>query len=173
MNQLEWDVRKTNAKVIGDKNIKRTQGLFAEFQTSDDTAPYTFKEFDVHKDGVTYVSFSAVYLDSADEYEAAMRLVGSWKHWQKLCGLKWFNEGLPQFNWEGIESLRSTMLARDKSLARKKLIEAAEAGNVTAAKSILETKEPAKKAGRPVKGVETENFDDNNVFELYNKAKEA
>lgn len=172
MNKLSWDIREMGGKVIGEKNVKLTQGLFIEFQNSEDTAPYTFKEFDVHKNERTYVSFSSVYLDSADEYEAAMRLVGSWKHWQKLCSLKWFTEGLPQFNWEGIESLRLTMNARDRSLAKRKLIEATEAGNVTAAKSLLEGKEPTKKAGRPVKGVQEEEFNDN-IIGLFNKVKEG
>lgn len=172
MNKLSYDVRNTSAKLLGEKNIRRTQGLFVEFQTSDETAPYTFKDFDVHKEGHTHVSFSSVYLDSADEYEAAMRLVGSWKHWQKLCSLKWFNEGLPQFNWEGIESLRQTMTARDRSLARKKLLEAAEVGNVTAAKAILEGKEPTKKQGRPAKGEQVEEFD-TNVLDIFSRTKEG
>ena len=171
MNNHDWDIRESGGVLIGGRNVKLTQGLFVEFQNSDDTAPYTFKEFDVHKNERRYVSFSQVYLDSADEYEAAMRLVGSWKHWQKLLSLKWFLEGLPQYNWEGIESLRATVQARDRSLARRKLLEAAADGNVTAAKSILEGKE-VKKAGRPAKGPLEEEFNDN-IVGLFAKAKEG
>lgn len=171
MNELSWDVRTSDARLIGEKNVKFTQGLFVEFQNSDDTAPYTFKDFDVCKNERVYVSFSSVYLDSTDEYEAAMRLVGSWKHWQKLCQLKWFVDGLPQFNWEGLDSLRATMNARDRSLARRKLLEAAEQGNVTAAKAVLDGKE-VKKAGRPSKGEQVEEFS-TNIVGLFDKAKEA
>lgn len=172
MNKLSWDVRERSVKTASTTNIKLTQGLFIEFQNSDEEAPYTFKEFDVYKNDRVYVSFSSVYLDSVDEYDAAMRLVGSWKHWQKLCSLKWFLEGLPQFNWEGLESLRATMAARDRSLARRKLLEATEAGNVTAAKSIVEGKEPTQKKGRPTKGVPEEEFNDN-IIGLFNKVKEG
>lgn len=171
MNKLSWDVRESGAKLIGEKNVKLTQGLFIEFQNSEDTAPYTFKDFDVAKNERVYVSFSSVYLDSTDEYEAAMRLVGSWKHWQKLCQLKWFTEGLPQFNWEGIESLRATMSARDRSLARRELLKATEQGNVTAAKAVLEGKE-IKKQGRPQKGVVEEEFN-TNIVGLFDRAKEG
>lgn len=169
MHELSWDVRETKAKLMGSTNVRLTQGLFIEFQNAEDTAPYTFKEIDNHKNGRTYVSFSSVYLDSVDEYEAAMRLVGSWKHWNKLLQLKWFVEGLPQFNWEGIESLRATMNARDRSLARGKLLEATEQGNVTAAKALLEGKE-LKKAGRPQKGEQSEEFN-TNIVGLFDKAK--
>lgn len=171
MNKLSWDVRERSVKTASTTNIKLTQGLFIEFQNSDEEAPYTFKEFDVYKNDRVYISFSSVYLDSVDEYDAAMRLVGSWKHWQKLCSLKWFLEGLPQFNWEGLESLRATVQARDRSLARRKLLEAAADGNVTAAKSILEGKE-VKKAGRPAKGPLEEEFNDN-IVGLFDKAKEG
>jgi hypothetical protein len=170
MNELSWDVRTSGARLTSGTNVKLTQGLFIEFQNSEDTAPYTFKDFDISKDNDrVYISFSAVYLDSSDEYEAAMRLVGSWKHWQKLLQLKWFVEGLPQFNWEGIESLRATVNARDHSLARRKLLEAAEQGNVTAAKAVLEGKE-IKKNGRPQKGEQTEEFN-TNIVGLFDKAK--
>jgi hypothetical protein len=171
MNKLQWDIREFGGKTIGERNIKLTQGLFIEFQNSEDWAPYTFKDYDVHKNCRTYVSFSSVYLDSTDEYEAAMRLVGSWKHWQKLLHLKWFTEGLPQLNWEGIESLRATMNARDRSLARGKLLQAASEGNVTAAKALLEGKE-VKKPGRPVKGEAEEEFN-TNIVGLFDKAKES
>lgn len=171
MHELSWDVRETDAKLMGNSNVRFTQGLFIEFQNAEETAPYTFKESDIYKNDRTYVSFSSVYLDSADEYEAAMRLVGSWKHWNKLLQLKWFTEGLPQFNWEGIESLRATMNARDRSLARRKLLEAAEQGNVTAAKAVLDGKE-VKKTGRPQKGDQSEEFN-TNIVGLFDKAKES
>lgn len=165
---MTWDVRNTNAKLLSN-GTRLTQGLFYEFPNSDEDAPYTLKERDLIKGDKTYVSLSRVYLESADEYEAAMRLVGSWNHWQKLVKLKWFSQGIEQFSFEGIESLRATMAARDRSLARKKLIEAAEQGNVTAAKALLDAA-PKQKVGRPEKGTVDKSLD--NIVEIFGKVQQ-
>lgn len=166
---MTWDVRNENVKLASGNNIRLTQGLFIEFHNSDEGAPYTLKDNDVVKGDRTYVSLPRVYLESADEYEAAMRLLGSWSHWQKMLKLKWFVNGIEQFNFEGLEALRETMAARDRSLARKKLIEAAEQGNVTAAKILLDANAvPKKKVGRPEKG-KTEESGDDNLIQLFNK----
>lgn len=165
---MTWDVRETNTKLLSN-GTRLTQGLFYEFYNSNEEAPYTLKERDITKGDKHYVSLCRVYLESADEYEAAMRLVGSWAHWQKLCNLQWFMKGMPQFGFEGLESLRETMAARDRSLARKKLIEAAEQGNVTAAKAILESA-PKQKAGRPQKGTPDKSLD--TVVELFGKVQQ-
>jgi hypothetical protein len=40
------------------------------------------------------ISMYEKYMEIADptEYQVAIRLLGSWDHWQKLCQVKWFQE---------------------------------------------------------------------------------
>lgn len=129
-----WDIRDTNYPLRGGNNIMFTQGLFYEFGNSD--AIYTLKSEDVTRDGKTYISVYKVFLESTDEYEAAMRIVGSMQHWRKLCSQSWFTDGMDVHSWEGIKQAREDMVVRDKSLAKKQLMEAAVSGNVTAMKTI-------------------------------------
>lgn len=129
-----WDIRKTDEALRMSNGILPTQALFYEFGNKD--ALYTLKSRDVAKDGKVYMSIYKIYMESVDEYEAALRLVGDMGHWRKLCSLKWFVEGLPQFSWEGLAQLRSDMASRDKSVAKKQLLEAASEGNVTAMKTV-------------------------------------
>lgn len=143
-----WDIREQSIPLKASNNIMMTQGLFYEFQNPD--APYTLKNQDVTKGDKTYVSIYRVYMESADEYEAAMRIVGSMQHWRKLCSQAWFLEGIDAFSWEGIKQAREDMAARDKSLAKKQLLEAASEGNVTAMKTVYGDA-PKQVAGRKPK----------------------
>lgn len=145
----QWDIRKTDIPVRGGNNIFLTQGLFYEFGSSD--AVYTLKTEDVTRSGKTYVSIYRIFMESADEYEAAMRIVGSMQHWRKLCALTWFMEGIAEHSYEGLKQMREDMTARDKSLAKKQIMEAAQAGNVTAMKTIY-GEVPSKPVGRSRKG---------------------
>lgn len=143
-----WDVRETCSRLKGDNGILLTQGLFVEF--GDQESPYTLKNADVQRDGKTYVSLSNVYMESTDEYEAAMRLVGSMKHWRKMCALKWFQDGWEEHGFDGLQALREDMASRDKSLAKAELLKAAASGNVSAMKILYDSTAP-KKAGRPAR----------------------
>lgn len=142
-----WDVREHPEVVLrGGNNILLTQALFVEFGNED--APYTLKLENQEKNNRTYVSLCKVFLESVDEYDAAMRLVGNWKHWQRLCENRWFSEGWEQFNFEGLNSLRETMKARDRSSAKAQLLHAAQQGNVTAAKILFDGAGAIKKTTR-------------------------
>lgn len=163
-----WDVRQqTGVALRGGNNILLTQALFVEFGNED--APYTLKMEDQVKNGRTYVSLCKVFLESVDEYDAAMRLVGNWKHWQRLCENRWFSEGWDQFNFEGLNSLRETMKARDRSTAKAQLLHAAEQGNVTAAKILFDGAGVVKKTPRRTANKSTSESD---VVELF-KTKAA
>jgi hypothetical protein len=139
-----WDVRSTSVRLKGENGILLTQKLFLEF--GDEQSPYTLKAQDVEKDGVTYVSLYKVYMESADEYDAAMRLLGSMKHWRKLCGLKWFQEGWEEHGFDGLNLMREDMMNRDRSLAKTELLKAANAGNVSAMKILYDQTAPKKPA---------------------------
>lgn len=91
-----------------------------------------------------------IYMHSVDETEAALKLVGSLAHWRRLCGLKWFMDGSEEMGHEGIFQWREDMKARDATMAKEKLIQAAQGGSVPAATLLL--KESTKKpVGRPGK----------------------
>lgn len=143
---------------MGDLKDKRgvmlTQALFVE--TSDGTfePSYTLKQ----EDFKGYPSMYRLYMECTDEYEAAIKLVGSMRHWRKLCNLKWFVEGREQFGHEGLNKWREDMRLRDESLARRILIEQANEGNVTAARSLIGNKTPKRKT--KTKGGKDEYDDD-------------
>jgi hypothetical protein len=121
--------------------------LFYEFNNPN--APYTLRDHDfISKKGKKYKSAYVVYMTSADEYEAAMRLVGSMGHWRMLCGLKWFMEGLEHGSGRlaGLNQWRLDMAARDQSIAKKQLMEEAKNGSVTAQKEIYQTASKSLKA---------------------------
>ena len=111
------------------KNL--TQALFQEWEyvstVKDQRAPFTLASY--HKPDRGYLSLYLLYLECDSEYEAAMTILGSWQHWQKLCKCKWFKP--LRDRWE---DERKT---RDESLAQKTLLKEAKAGNVTAAKALL------------------------------------
>ena len=132
--EVRWDVRQQELALKGANNVMYTQGLFYEF--GDKGAIYTLKSDDVIRDGVKYVSIYKVFMESSDEYEAAMRITGSMAHWRKLCSLTWFTDGIDIHSWEGINQARIDMQMRDKSEAKKKLLEAVQAGNVTAMRTL-------------------------------------
>lgn len=86
-----------------------------------------------------------MYMSSTDEYEAAMKILGSMRHWRRLCGLKWFMEGIPMSGFDGLKSWRKDMEMRDKSKAKRQLMDAAEAGVVSAQRALYLSETQAKK----------------------------
>ena len=125
--------------------------LFKEFNTENHKRyPPVYTMKDVDYKGL--ISARRIYLESADEYEAAMRILGSWKHWKRLCNVKLFFRGPPEethLSWDGLEKWREEKALQDKMRVRKLLWESAENGNVTAQKILFDGEKP--KAGRPSK----------------------
>jgi hypothetical protein len=72
----------------------RTQSLFIETPHESYPAHFTTKTYNVVKNGKTYYSMYQKYMEIGDptEYQVALRLLGSWDHWQALCKSKWFME---------------------------------------------------------------------------------
>jgi hypothetical protein len=134
----------TTDELRGGNNIMLTQALFVEFGNKD--APYTMK----HESYKSHKSIYEIYMESTDEYEAALKIVKNMVHWEKLCELKWFMEGLPEKNIRGLRHWRDDMKRRDASLAKKQLMDEAKVGNVSAMRLLYETSNKTT-AGRPKK----------------------
>ena len=110
------------------------------------TAPYCLKSNDHVAKGVTYRSMYLIYMSCDSEYEAAIKIVGNYSHWQKLKRCTWFIPYLEEWNAE--------LGLREAALAKSKLVSLTERGNVTAARTLLNGKaaapvgKPAKKGAR-------------------------
>lgn len=107
------------------------------------TPLYTFKEHDhVGQEGNVYKSIYQIYMGCQDEYEAAIKIVGSLYHWDKLCDCTWFMNGF--HTYMGLKDWREHKRRERESLALTQLIAQAEEGNVTAIR-YLHTNELSKK----------------------------
>ena len=134
------------------RGAHKTESLFIETISPKSAEKYTpvysLRDYD-NKD---FPSAYNIFMECTDEYEAALKLVGSMSHWRKLCRLKWFMEGIEIAQFEGLKVWREDMLARDASTSKAILIEETEEGNVTAAKALysLENENKKKLKGKAV-----------------------
>ena len=126
---------------LGDGGSLLTLGLFYEHrhQTPNQNAVYTLRD----TDWKGFKSMYLIYMDEDSEYEAAMKLLGSWPHWKKLCECTWFKPYLK--NW------RTEREIKEAVIGKKTIIEAAKEGNVAAAKELVNQALKAKTVGRPTK----------------------
>lgn len=135
------------------RGLQRTSSLFRESITYEIKKKGKLKPIynlgDTERDDLP--SAYLIYMNSIDEYDAAIKIVGSLKHWRKLCKLKWFMEGIPGQH-EGLESWREDMKLRDASIAKGVLLKAATSGkDSSAARKILDMSvdKPKRPVGRP------------------------
>ena len=132
------DVDQIRAKLRGSNGVQLTEALFEETCISarnkdpNFQALYSLKEYPTSNTPSAY----QIYINSVDETEAALKLVGSLSHWRKLCSLKWFLTGRKDVGFEGLLQWRQDMWERDRSSAKKVLIKLAAEGNVTAARTL-------------------------------------
>ena len=93
-----------------------------------------------------------VFINSADEYDFAIKAFGSKGHLDKLKQVKWFTEG-----WQGCITFRGynawldDMAERDSSIGKKVLMEKAQDGDVNAAKKLIDMNKKTSTRGRPKK----------------------
>lgn len=93
-----------------------------------------------------------LFMESADEYDFAVKAFGSKGHLDKLKNVKWFMEG-----WQGSVTFRGyaawleDMKERDASIGKKVLIEKAQDGDVNAAKKLIDMHKQTASKGRPKK----------------------
>lgn len=121
-----------------DNGITFTFSLFDEyrFQHKKKNAPYNLKNFGTPRGSICMYE---EYMKFDSEYEAALHLLGSWPQWLKLCECTWFKPY--RDSWEKEREVREI------ALGKKTLLEEAENGNVTAARTLYGQKAPKK--GRP------------------------
>lgn len=124
--QVRSDLRAMNG-------VRITEALFEEtIQRSSKgkfEPKYTLKEYEVNGKPSAY----QIYMHSIDETDAALKLVGSMAHWSKLCKLHWFIYGREDIGFDGLLQWRKDMLYRDRSFAKKVLLDNAKRGVATAA----------------------------------------
>jgi len=80
----------------------RTKSLFIETINPLYPAYFTLKKYDFEKGGHMYISLYQKYIEISDptEYQVAIRLFGSWDHWQALMKSVWFRAHLKQWRAE-------------------------------------------------------------------------
>jgi hypothetical protein len=130
---------KDRSQLVNSNGRFLTQGLFYEYRyQSAKTGPYNLKE----QDWKGTLSMYQIYMACDSEYDAAQRLLGSWKHWEALLESPFFIAEVSKW--------REEREIKEAALAKTVLLEQAEEGSVSAAKSLLDqiTK---RKAGRPTK----------------------
>lgn len=120
--------------LLSEGGLNYTKKLFAEWYEKDVDPVYTLKDYEHNGLPSAY----QVYMHSIDEYDAAMKLVGSMRHWEKLCGTKWFMEEGTVPGHRGLKAWREDMALRDRSHAKALLMAEAEKGSVTAQKTLME-----------------------------------
>lgn len=140
----------SDKSVLKDVTGRYRTNLFAEFNKNnqEDYPPlYTMRE----EPWKGLPSAYQIYMYSDSEYEAALKLVGSWQHWQRLLSCKPFMEGKKDgMSWQGLLAWREEKEIRDKAQAYNMLKTSAAQGNVQAQKLIYDGDKPAKR-GRPTK----------------------
>ncbi len=137
MNEIETAVP---LERIQSSRRYKTTSLFWEYRAmtvGGADSVYNLSEKDHNKT----LSMYKIYMSKDTEYEAALYLLGSWDHWQTLCGTSFFKKH--------IDKWREERTIREESLAHKILLENAKNGNVTAAKTLLLDTRKIQKAGRP------------------------
>lgn len=125
----EFDSTESDLSILLDSRlVRRTQTLFVDVNNNKKYEPlYTMRE----QDYKGYISAYQIFMHSVDEYDAALKIVGSIDHWNKLCSLKWFKEG--GLGFTGIDQWRQDMIDRDLRTAKRALIQAAGRGDSAAA----------------------------------------
>lgn len=134
--------------ILKDSMCRYRTNIFKEFNiTRHDEMPplYTMREESYKGLPSAYL----IYMTSDSEYEAAIKLVGSWNHWLRLLKCKPFMEGPENaYNWTGLEEWRREKEIKEKATAYNQLKESAAAGNVQAQKLLYEGDKSGKR-GRP------------------------
>ena len=148
---MSWDVRETDTCLRGDNGIYLTQGLFREFGS--DCGPYTMHAESKEINGKLYISAYEIYMDSVNEYEAAMRLFGSMDHWRKLTNIDWFMNGVEiggRRITSGLKHWREDHQMKREAEALGALRVASRSGNVQASRYLheLSSKKPTSRKSK-------------------------
>lgn len=131
------DPSRDRKELLDVRGAFRTESLFREsIQTQSRRAGYdpfySLRDYE-HKG---FVSAYQIYMNSIDERDAALKLVGSMLHWRKLLKLRWFMNGRVNTGFEGISQWREDMSQRDATEAKRVILEQCSDNNVTAARTL-------------------------------------
>jgi len=123
---------------------------------------YTLKQAPMYdnKQQKDLPSAYCIYMESVDEYDAAIKLVGNMKNWGLLSTSPWFLEGggANTYMHEGLKVWREHMRMRDASAAKKALQVKMKDGDTTAAKAVLAETKVKAPVGRKGKTTEKKNI---------------
>ena len=113
---------------------RRSASLFGETTQDSNRDPvFSLRDYDNGGRPSAYI----LYMDSIDEYDAAVKMVGCMSHWRKLLNLSWFMNGDITIGFMGLLQWRLDMMARDSSVARKVLMKKVADGDRQAAQFML------------------------------------
>lgn len=163
-------------KYVDTMNRPRTESLFVETvrpEIAEKFPPvYTMRSSD--RDGCK--SAYQIYMNSVNEYDAAMKIVGDMRHWRRLCGLKWFMEGSDEKAFDGLRQWREDKAMKDQAELVTLLKEQAENGNVNAQKTLYDItvgKDKKTGVGRPKKPVDSSVADERSskIVELHKQLR--
>lgn len=164
VNKLSLRPKVGDQLPIAQRLVGCTKALFYEHRhqtTVELDAPYCLKANDHEFKGVVYKSMYLIYMSCDSEYEAAIKLLGNYQHWTKLKRCTWF---LPY-----VEEWNAELRLRESALARAKLVMLTEAGNVTAARTLLNDKKIAG-VGKPKgKGKRTSDISPGDIDEMLDR----
>lgn len=137
------------SSLVDARGTYRTQSLFIE-EIQDKvkkryTPVYNMSDKTRLEEGL--MSAYHIYMSSVDEYEAAMKLVGSMKHWRKLLDCSWFMEGNPAKGYEGLNQWREDMADRDSMVVKRAIMKSAKKGDTGAARLLLDMSRGASRPG--------------------------
>lgn len=166
VNKLSLRPKVGAALPIEAKLVGCTKALFYEHRhqtTVTIPAPYCLKANDHKFKGVTYRSMYLIYMSCDSEYEAAIKLLGNYQHWTKLKRCSWF---LPY-----VEEWNAELELRESALAKSKLVKLTEEGNVTAARTLLNTKKVAGAGKPPKKGARKDDTMPGDLDEMLERAE--
>lgn len=99
------------------------------------------------------VSIKQIYMNSADEFDCAIKCFGSWDHWLHLLNDRPFLEGPGALKglWTGVASWREEKRLFEQDKAKKIITDLAEKGNFAAAKMLYDNTVLKETVGRPSK----------------------
>lgn len=87
----------------------RTRSLFVE--THDGTDEKEPPVWSLSPEDGDYPSAHQVFINSTDEYDAALKIVGNVEQWERLCELKWFSEYVELWRREQVMLQKSRVRA--------------------------------------------------------------
>lgn len=120
-----------------------TTALFLETNTDRKYPPvFSLSDVDVLEDGVLYVSARLIYIHSDGEHDAMLKLVGSFRQWERLKELGWFAKELE--SWQAEWSMRKVDEAR-------RLLKVHALVNPSSAKALFDDAKKRTTVGRPRK----------------------